>query len=69
MLPNFANFLSSNGITLSLLMGAVGLVVAVYLIKIVIPEIVHHATQNTENLRKQQVDMHVIAIQEQYLMM
>ena len=35
MLPNFANFLSSNGITLSLLMGAVGLVVAVYLIKIV----------------------------------
>lgn len=36
MLPNFANFLSSNGITLSLLMGAVGLVVAVYLIKIVI---------------------------------
>ena len=32
MLPNVANFLSSNGITLSLLMGAVGLVVAVYLI-------------------------------------
>ena len=35
MLPNLANFLSSNGITLSLVMGAVGLVVAIYLIRIV----------------------------------
>ena len=52
MLPNFANFLSSNGITLSLLMGAVGLVVAVYLIKIVTQENINNFKKLKKNKNK-----------------